>query len=86
MFVCHAAYSAYFTMQINVTVTAYFCCVYLVCGRLNFFSSGFHLYVLLSSYLIVYLDLYVLGDDSSISMRPNIYVRTKDEIDTAKHE
>ena len=66
-------------------------CFDLVCGRLDFFSSDIHLYVLLSPYLIVlspflYFDLYVLGDDSSISMRLNIYARTKDEVGTAKHE
>ena len=36
---------------------------------LYFFCSGIQLYVLLSPYFIsfLYLDLYVLGDDASIS-------------------
>ena len=38
---------------------------------LNFFGSGIQLYLLLSPYLcfisLLYLDLYVLGDDALIS-------------------
>ena len=49
---------------------------------LDFFCSGIQLYLLLSPYLcfisLLYLDLYVLGDDALIvrglSCRRNIYV------------
>ena len=47
---------------------------------LDFFCSGIQFYLLLSLYLcfisLLYLDLYVLGDDAliSLSCKPNIYV------------
>ena len=49
---------------------------------LEFFCSGTHFYLLLSPYLclisLLYLDLYVLGDDAltswGLSYKPNIYV------------
>ena len=49
---------------------------------LDFFCSGIQFYLLLSPYLcfisLLYLDLYVLGDDTLIirdlSCKPNIYV------------
>ena len=49
---------------------------------LDFFSSGIQFYLLLSSYLcfisLLYLDLFVLGDDElkvrGLSCKPNIYV------------
>ena len=49
---------------------------------LDFFCSGIQFYLLLSPYLcfisLLYLDLYVLGDDALISyglsFKPNIYV------------
>ena len=49
---------------------------------LDFFCSGIQFYLLLSPYLcfipLLYLDLYVLGDDALISlgsfMQPNTYV------------
>ena len=49
---------------------------------LDFFCSGIQFYLLLSPYLcfisLLYLDLYVLGDDvlisQGLSCKPNIYV------------
>ena len=49
---------------------------------LDFFCSGIQFYLLLNPYLcfisLLYLDLYVLGDDALIirglSCKPNIYV------------
>ena len=48
---------------------------------LDLFCSGIQFYLLLSPYLcfisLLYLDLYVLGDDaliSWVSCKPNIYV------------
>ena len=34
---------------------------------LDFFCSGIQFYLLLSPYLCLYLDLYVLGDDALIN-------------------
>ena len=47
---------------------------------LDFFCSGIQFYLLVSPYLcfiyLLYLDLYVLGDDAlmGLSCKPNIYV------------
>ena len=46
---------------------------------LDFFCSGIQFYLLLSPYLcfisLLYLDLYVLGDDvRGLSCKPSIYV------------
>ena len=49
---------------------------------LDFFCSGIQFYLLLSPYLcfisLLYLDLYVFGDDAlkirGLSCKPNIYV------------
>ena len=34
---------------------------------LDFFGSGTQFYLMLSPYLLLYIDLYVLGDDALIS-------------------
>ena len=57
-------------------LSCYFCLVLAVCRAhrvylLDFFCSGIQFYLLLSPYLcfisLLYIDLYVLGDDALIS-------------------
>ena len=71
--------------------------VSVVWGLLDIFYSGIQLYILLSPYLclisFLYLDLYLLGDDTSISkgsfMRTKhlfvlIHIRNKGDVGTIK--
>ena len=71
--------------------------VSVVWGLLDIFYSGIQLYILLSHYLclisFLYLDLYLLGDDTSISkgsfMRTKhlfvlIHIRNKGDVGTIK--
>ena len=52
-----------------VKITSHFC--YIMVGSLDFFCSGIQFNLLLSPYpcfiSLLYLDLYVLGDDALIS-------------------